>query len=403
MRDALLSSDDPTLSGDAPLTLTSREFVALTGVTAERVRTWQRRFGFPASTPDRRGRRGFFATDVPRVLAVKQLVAGGEPVAEAVRGVLAGRALRVDSAVLEDAFGALPAPVVAVAGAAQVEVVWANAAALDAAPGDDARELPHPLADRSSALRNLLVEPPESPVWLAHRPWFSGAEPTSATELITPVRSMVWAFGAPTFVPAILVIVDIPVADLDAATEAANAQAAAQARDEETAARSHKARTEREWAGAVGAARRALQRGVGRRAIDDALGALVAAKVVDDAMIVLPQGDEMRVVLSAKGRPLTAALSAQARLELVASVLADGPVPLEGEAARELSGCDGRQVFGAPLIAGRAELGYVVLVADQSPASPCPPCDLVMAFASNLAAAISRDRAARRLQRARAA
>lgn len=401
MRDALLL--DPTQSADTALTLTSREFVTLTGVTPERVRTWQRRFGFPTSTPDRRGRRGFFASDVPRVLAVKQMVHAGEPVAEAVRGVLAGRALQVDFGVLEDAFGALPTPVVAVSGPAPVALVWANAAALAAGASSEPGELSRPLADRSSTLQNLLIDPPESPVWFAHRPWFEDAAASPATALATPVRSMVWAYGAPAFVPAVLVIVDVPVGHVDEATEAATAQAAEQAQQAATVARSREARAEREWVGAVGVARRALQRGVGRQAIDDAVGALVAARVVDDALIVLPQGEEVRVVLSARGRPSTTAISQESRHELAASIVEDGPVALGREAARELAGCDGRHVVAVPLIAGRAELGYVVLIADPSQAPVTPPAALAMAFASTLAAAISRDRALRRLQQVRAA
>ncbi len=408
MRDALSPAGDASPVDARHDSLTSREFVALTGVSAERVRTWQRRFGFPATTPDRRGRRGFFATDVPRVLAVKQLVAAGAPVAEAVRDVQAGRSLQVDLDVLESSFGSLDTPVVAVAGPSPMAVVWANDAARAAAPdGADAVELPHALRDRSTTLQALLIEPPAEPVWLAHRPWF--AEPATVDPvdaLATPSRAVAWACGAPAFVPAVLLVMDVPAADEDGADGdlprgrhdglGFNLQQQQQQQREQTL-------VEHDWAVAFGTARRALQRGAGGKAIDQALGALISGGVGRDALLVLPQGDELRVLLSARGNLPTSALSPGTTRELRSTIDADVPVALGSKAVAELLAPDGGHSVATALLAGRAEVGFLVIASDDAPVLSEVQTDLLLAFATTLAAAITRDRAAAALRRVRGA
>ncbi len=393
MRDAISPDRGPSPTEEfGEHTLTSREFVALTGVSAERVRTWQRRFGFPASTPDRRGRRGFFASDVPRVLAVKQMVAAGEPVADAVRGVLAGRSLHADTDVLEASFGALATPVVAIAGPAPTEVFWANAAAREAAPGGPAAvQLPHGLSERGSTLHSLLIEPPGEPVWLAHRPWFAASEPDHVEALPTPARAMAWSLGAPAFVPAVLVVIDVPSVE-EAESTSDGAEASGSPRQQ--------ALVEHEWATAIGAARRALQRGAGGKAVDQALGALVAGGVARDAVVVVQQAEELRAVRTTRGHLVTAPLSAAAARELRAA-LDDVPVVLGSAVADELADAEGACAIATPLVAGRVEVGYLVLISDADPDLGAAHVDLITAFATTLAAAITRDRAAAALRRVR--
>lgn len=404
MRDALSPAGDTSLVDARHDSLTSREFVALTGVSAERVRTWQRRFGFPATTPDRRGRRGFFATDVPRVLAVKQLVAAGAPVAEAVRDVQAGRSLQVDLDVLESSFGSLDTPVVAVAGPSPMTVLWANDAAREAAPdGIDSVELPYTLRDRNTTLQALLIEPPDEPVWLAHRPWFAEPAPADSVDALeTPSRAVAWACGAPAFVPAVLLVMDVPSADDEQGDDPAGSHSGlgfnVQQQQQHQRQRSL---VEHDWAVAVGTARRALQRGAGGKAVDQALGALIGGGVGRDALLVLPQGEELRVLLSARGNLPTSALSPGATRELRSTIDADVPVVLGSKTTAELLAPDGGHGVATALLAGRAEVGFLVIATDHAPDLSQIQTDLLLAFSTTLAAAITRDRAAAALRRVR--
>ncbi|MBJ7470505.1 MAG: MerR family transcriptional regulator [Solirubrobacteraceae bacterium] len=388
-------------------TVSSRELETLTGVSPERVRTWQRRFGFPASATCPRGRRVFLADDVPRVLALSQLVAAGEPVGRAVLQVQSGAARQIDTASLERSFGAVATPVVALAGPAPVEVVWANAAALATSPTGGLAGLPHALPDRSCALRAMLLHPPTGPVRLQHQPWF--AKPVSSVDAhapTEPVRAMAWACGSPQFVPAVLVVVDLPVdaaaAPLDGADDPAlDLEAEVAQAPIELAPRRADARAEQQWVVAVGSARRALQRGVGRSAIDSALGALIAAGVVDDGLVLLSRGEELRTVLSARRRVLTAPISAEARLALRQAAMEDRPIRVDRGLRDELGLEVGSHATAVALAAGRVDLGYLVLVTDARPLDTHGHAELTMALGAALAAAISRDRAVSELRRIR--
>ena len=54
-------------------------FAQLTGVSRERLRTWERRHGFPAPQRDRRGPRRYRLRDVARVVAVRRASEDGVP------------------------------------------------------------------------------------------------------------------------------------------------------------------------------------------------------------------------------------------------------------------------------------------------------------------------------------
>jgi hypothetical protein len=113
--------------GKAGQTLSATDFAELTGVSRERLRTWERRHGFPEPVRSHGGRRRYAVDDVARVVAVRRAVEAGTPVTAAVAaagpppddGVSAG----TRSALAEHA----PVAVVVLSGPEPLRVEWVNA------------------------------------------------------------------------------------------------------------------------------------------------------------------------------------------------------------------------------------------------------------------------------------
>ncbi len=69
--------------GKAGQTLSATDFAALTGVSRERLRTWERRHRFPEPVREHGGARRYAVDDVARVVAVRRAIEAGTPVAAA--------------------------------------------------------------------------------------------------------------------------------------------------------------------------------------------------------------------------------------------------------------------------------------------------------------------------------
>ncbi|MEA2256012.1 MAG: MerR family transcriptional regulator, light-induced transcriptional regulator [Solirubrobacteraceae bacterium] len=118
-------------------TVSATRFAEMTGVSRERLRTWERRFGFPAPVRIARGPRRYAIDDVQRVVAVRRAAASGVPLARAIASAQPEE--RADP-VVPDTFAALveraPLPVVALSGPIPLRLEYANAVvrALPGAP-----------------------------------------------------------------------------------------------------------------------------------------------------------------------------------------------------------------------------------------------------------------------------
>jgi DNA-binding transcriptional MerR regulator len=119
-------------------TVSATRFAQLTGVSRERLRTWERRYGFPAPRRVAQGPRRYAVEDVPRVVAVRHAATVGVPLAEAIARTTAAPAAPPPAAdTLAALVDQLPVPVVALSGPAPIRVEYVNAAlrAIPDAPG----------------------------------------------------------------------------------------------------------------------------------------------------------------------------------------------------------------------------------------------------------------------------
>lgn len=64
-------------------TVSATEFAALTGVSRERLRTWERRHGYPCPVRVDGGARRYAVSDIPRVVGIRRAVEAGVPLTSA--------------------------------------------------------------------------------------------------------------------------------------------------------------------------------------------------------------------------------------------------------------------------------------------------------------------------------
>src|SRR5215216_4535205 len=104
-------------------TVSATRFAQLTGVSRERLRTWERRYGFPSPRRVAEGARRYALDDVGRAAGE------GVPLAEAIaRATAQERPPDPAAATLAALVEHLPMPVVAVSGPAPLRIEYVNAA-----------------------------------------------------------------------------------------------------------------------------------------------------------------------------------------------------------------------------------------------------------------------------------
>lgn len=159
----------PGVSGDGP-TVGATEFARLTGVSRERLRTWERRHAFPAPERASGGSRRYAVADAAAVVAVRQAVEAGAAVPDAIArartGAAAAPAAPPPSA-LAELVEKLHQPVVVLSGPEPLRVAYANAAARQVAPAAGA-ELP---ADAAGELRRAFAGRAGDAVAGSRPPW----------------------------------------------------------------------------------------------------------------------------------------------------------------------------------------------------------------------------------------
>ena len=110
-------------------TVSATHFAGLTGVSRERLRTWERRYGFPQPRRVGSGPRRYALEDVQRVVAVRRAAEAGVPIPHAIER---SRDENSPSHVAAGTFAGLvehaPVPVVALSGPAPLRVEFVNGA-----------------------------------------------------------------------------------------------------------------------------------------------------------------------------------------------------------------------------------------------------------------------------------
>jgi len=159
-------------------TVSATEFAELTGVSRERLRTWERRFDFPRPARIAHGPRRYALVDAARVVAVRRAAEQGVPLPRAIAEATGGTASGVSDATLATIAAVAPIPVVLVSGPEPLRVAYVNGPlqAVDGAiaPGARLDALPWFMgSDLERTLRTLFAGDTAA-LECAHPAWTGG-------------------------------------------------------------------------------------------------------------------------------------------------------------------------------------------------------------------------------------
>jgi len=366
-------------------TVSATRFSELTGVSRERLRTWERRFGFPQPVRVGDGPRRYALADAVSVVAVRRAAAEGAPLAVAI-----GAAGRLDGGrpLPPEAFRAAvhlaPVPVALVSGPAPLRLEWGNAAlrAIDGAPapgaglGPVAEHAPTGAALREHFVRDLPAAE------LDHPPWGGGPALPSA-------RSVVYRLPvAPGQRPVVAVV------GIESAGEHEARAALALAEAELHRLRRRDERHDR-WLDALAALAADFQHESGTDVIGSAL----------DVVIRQTQAVDVGLATSVSGR---LALRGTRRGALGPCTLTVAAHPQLGRALRDVEGAwldattagvlgvpEGLHAAGLPIAVAGEVLGLLVMVFDEIEPLDADNRRLLSAISAAVGFALLRDRLVR--------
>ena len=115
---------------DAPpgTLVSATRFATMTGVSRERLRTWERRYGFPRPLRVGRGPRRYELIDASRVVAVRRAAEQGVPLSDAIAATHAIVPSGVSARTLQAIPERLPAPVLLLSGPSHMRIEYVNPA-----------------------------------------------------------------------------------------------------------------------------------------------------------------------------------------------------------------------------------------------------------------------------------
>ncbi len=378
-----------TNTDKAGQTIAATRFAALTGVTRDRLRTWERRYGFPVPVRVAGGRRRYAAADVGRVVAVRLAAENGTPLAVA---IAAAQDATGDDRTPEAAFRSTvelaPVPVALIAGPQPLRLAWANAV-LRSAPGaatPGSTLGPHELGDHAVRILRRQFAEDLPAVELHHVAW--------GVRSIPGARSLAYRLPCGPGEPPLVALVGN---ETRGEREARRALAAAE--EELAALRARSARQDR-WLTALGE-----MAGVFQHAADpDVVGAAL------DILIRHTRAVDAGLANYAGGRLI---LDGTRRRTLPGGALTVAAHPEVGRALRDVTGgwlepptlaaldvAGKQQIAAVPVAVAGEVIGLVLLVYEERVPYDTGAGRLLAGLSAGLGFAILRDRLVRELQAA---
>ena len=365
-----------------PVTLTISEFCARTGVGRERLRTWERRHGFPQPLRNGGGPRRYDVDDVVRVIAVRHAIGSGASLTAAIRAARESDPVQRAVPVPEDFRAEVdhaPVAMLAVTGPEPLTVLWRNG--FVRACGDSPREGDLLLeyapsmrgTEAEAVVRGLLSGTLEGPLVISHPDWCDA----------TPrrVSSIAWRSAGAAGGPPVAILLGLPEP----------------VEERETAPGQH----EHAWLGAFCAASAAaaatLREHVGPLALTHAIEALAGGIGAADGALATYAAGSLLANRSARGR-MAPSVVAVCTFDDVSSALHDGVVEWLGAPAREAFGApEDEALLMVPVIAAGERLGVLLLAFGEELPLGDHERGLLLGAGTSLGFALLRQRAADQL------
>jgi MerR family transcriptional regulator, light-induced transcriptional regulator len=376
-------------------TVSATRFAQLTGVSRERLRTWERRYGFPDPLRVAQGPRRYAIADVARVVAVRHAANAGVPLAEAIARTSAAPVAAPPAAdTLAALVDQLPVAVVALSGPAPIRVEYVNAtlrAIPDAPlPGDVLTEAVPAFAGTPCENALLRLFATDAGPVEAHHPAWGGHTRHVARSTLFRLPA------APGAAPLVAML------GLEGDGErAARAALAAQRRELEEL-RHHHARHAR-WLEAVAQLAATIQaEPEPAAAIAESLDVIVRQTRAVDAALAEHGAGRLVVERSLRGMLGRGGVTVAAHPPLARALRDGDPVWLDEPARTALGVPEDLRACAVPVVVAAEPLGMLVLAAEAVEPLDADSRRLLRAVSAAMGFALLRDRLVRELREAAA-
>jgi DNA-binding transcriptional MerR regulator len=367
----------------AARTLSATEFSEITGVSRERLRTWERRHGFPEPVRVGRGARRYRIDDVARVVAVRRSVDHGVPLRAAVDAAREQSPAGISDGARASLAEHAPIAIVVLSGPEPLRVEEVNALVRSRpgapAPGDELLALAPWYADHPglATLRNLFASTSVAAA-CEHPDWTAGMVGTASA---IAYRLPQEAGTAPL----------VALIGIDTARERRTRRELVEAQDERSTLRTAIEQQER-WARAKVAVVTAARERGGMTAVTESTEALVRHAGVLDAALVPYMTGALVLGRSARGRIGPATVTVSAYEELTVAMRDSTSTWLSHAACTAVGAPDGLAVHLVPVVAAGESLGALMLLVDEQEHLDSMPGDLLTTVATMLGYVLVRER-----------
>jgi hypothetical protein len=334
-------------------TVSATEFATLTGVSRERLRTWERRFGFPDPARSGLGPRRYALADAPRVVAVRRAAEQGVPLTRAIETAVHETAPVVTDRTLAAMVAAAPTPALVVSGPQPLRVDYANMPLRllpDDGVGTELDDLPwFPGSDLERTLQTLFAS--DAPALeCTHPPWSGEAGTSRSLAYRLPVEP-----GAP---PTVAVI------GIDRAQDRRTRRDLNAARTELARIRVREARQSR-WLALAAALAERFQNEAGNAVLTSITDTLVRRLSAVDAGIAVYMAGELALGTSSRGLLGPRMVTVTGFADLAALMHAGRPGWLSAAAGGAFGAPAGLHSLAVPITVVGERLGLLLLVFDE--------------------------------------
>ncbi len=372
-------------------TVSATRFSELTGVSRERLRTWERRHGFPEPLRIGTGPRRYPIADTARVVAIRHATAAGVPLPKA---IAAARGAAPPDAPAEAAFRATvegaPVPVALVSGPEPLRLIWTNAAlrAIEGAPAPG-EVLPTIAAHRTGEIIRERFTGLLAHAEVEHPPWGgSVAGPGSAA--IT-ARSIVYRLATDPGETPLVAIVGVETrGEHEARTALATAEA-------ELAQLRQRAERHDRWLDALGELAAEFQHEPGPDVVASGLDILIRQTGAVDVGLASSVSGRLALHGTRRGVVQATALTVAAYPQIGRALRDVDGAWLDEPTARSLGVPEGLHAVGVPVAVAGEVLGMLVMIFDEVEPLDTDNRRLLAAISASVGFALLRDRLVREL------